>query len=489
MAINSTHPSYAARVQDWDLLSDSYAGERTVKERGVVYLPPTSGMLQDGALVPNTQGWSAYRSYVQRGHYPDLVSDAVEAMLGVMHHKPPTIELPEAMEPLRENATVQNESLEMLLRRINEAQLVSGRIGLLVDLPEGETSGSVLPYIATYEARSIINWDRGRRDVASKQTLNLVVLDESEQERSDTFEWKLVEKYRVLVLGAPDLNETSGVEYRFATYREGADTFSESDLKTPSLRGVTLQSIPFTFINSKDIVADPDDPPLLGLANLTMAIYRGEADYRQALFLQGQDTLVVIGATDQDEEYRVGAGELMTVPAGGDAKYIGADSQGLSEMRTSLENDYGRAASKSGQMLDNVSREKESGDALRIRVAARTATLNQIALSGAYGLQEALRHVAVWMGLDPSQVVVTPNLDFVDDSLGGEELVKLVSAKKLGAPLSAESIHLLMQDKGLTGFTYEEELQKIEDEAPAVEPPVDGAPPRGAPEDPNQPGV
>jgi hypothetical protein len=108
-----------------------------------------------------------------------------------------------------------------------------------------------------------------------------------------------------------------------------------------------------------------------------------------------------------------------------------------------------------------VSRQKESGDALKIRVAARTATLNQIALAGAFGLQATLRHIATWMGLDPENVVVTPNLDFVDDALDSKTLVEYMTSKAMGAPLSLRSIHKQMEERDLTELTFEEELAEI----------------------------
>lgn len=466
MAVNSKHPLYSEYLNDWETVRDAYRGERIVKSKTTRYLPASSGMYLDGYPDPNTPGWKSYRAYLTRALFPDLVSDAVEAMIGVMHHKPPVIELPAVMEDLREKATLKGESLQMLLRRINEEQLVTGRLGILVDMPETPTKGRVLPYIAMYQAETILNWDQGRRDGIAVDNLNLVVLDETEHERTQDFEWESVEKYRVLVLGDPTENEPKGQGiYRAGVFRDNNATFNESALITPSIRGSTLDLIPFTFINSKDIVPDPDDPPLLGLANLVLAIYRGEGDYRQSLFMQGQDTLVVIGGSSEDE-VRTGANSHISVPMGGDAKYIGVDSTGLSEQRSALENDYARASQKGGQLMDSVSRERESGDALKIRVAARTATLNQIALAGAFGLQSALRNIAVWIGADPEEVVVTPNLDFVDDTLNGKELVDLMTARQLGAPISLRSIHKLQQDKGLTEMDYEEEVSEIESEAP-----------------------
>ena len=130
----------------------------------------------------------------------------------------------------------------------------------------------------------------------------------------------------------------------------------------------------------------------------------------------------------------------------------------------SLENDYNRARSKAGQLLDTVSRERESGEALTIRVAARTASLKQIALAGAFGLQQALRHCAMWVGADPEEVTVAPNLDFVDDNFDPADLVQLINAKNLGAPISVETIHEWLRERDVTSFDLEEELDKIVEE-------------------------
>ena len=427
-------------------------------------------------------GWVAYNAYKTRAVLPDIMDDAVNAMLGVMHHKPAVIELPSVMEPLREQATTRNENLQMLLRRINEQQLITGRCGILADLPKeprprpggyvqatGKTQRiNDLPYIALYEAEAIINWDQGGRDGIELNNLNIVVLDESGYERksSDQFQWEEIEKYRVLVLGEVDENEPQGVgTYRVGVFREdGSLDFNEANLIDPAYRGRRAEEIPFTFINACDIVPTPDKPPLLGLGNAILTIYRGEADYRQSLFMQGQDTLVISGGNFEDEAVRLGAGAKIDLPLNGKAEFIGPSSEGIPEQRSALENDYNRAMQKGGQLMDSVSRERESGEALTIRVAARTATLNQIALTGAFGLQHSLRQIARWIGANPEEVVVTPNLDFVDDAFKPDDLVKLITAKNSGAPISLETIHVWLQNKDVTDLDFEDEVAKIEEE-------------------------
>ncbi len=469
MSVDTRHPLYLEFDEDWIQLRRTYRGERIVKNAGFEYLPPTSGMLADGVTKTNSPGFKAYSAYRLRARVPDMVKEAIESMLGVMHNKPPSIELPARMEGMRERATLRNESLEVLLRRINEEQLITGRLGLLLEVPDAapEMGTPILPLIALYQAEDIINWDEGEVDQTRPDSLNLVVIDETEDVRMRDFEWESVEKHRVLVLGDPLANEQQGEGvYRVGVFRDKTD-FNEEALIEPSIGGQTLNEIPFKFVNTRDITPTPDEAPLLGLSNLVLTIYRAEADYRQALFLQGQDTLVKIGnaGSTEGDTTRVGAGAVIELPLGGDAKFIGVDSQGLTEMRESLQNDYQTGNQKAGALLEAVSRSAESGEALRVRVAARTASLNQIALTGAFALQDILRIEARWVGANPDEVIVKPNLDFVDDIMAGQELTQIMAAKGLGSPHSLESIHGLMHERGLTKMTFEEEIEQMEREA------------------------
>lgn len=483
MAISSKHPLFSKYLEDWVLCQDCYQGERAVKEKGMLYLPATAGMIADGARTVNSIGWEAYQAYKKRAVFHEFFSEAVETFMGMMWNKPPVIDLPKSMEPMREKATVQGETLEQLLMRINEHQLVRGRLGLFADFPAKPTTDQVTPYLALYAADTIINWDDGVREEIGYDRLNLVVIDETTDERNSEFGWERKEKYRVLVLGDP--TQTAGIEPGLdLVYRAGVmqgTTFNAEQLIEPTYKGRKLNKLPFAFINSKDTVTQPDDPPLLGLANLCMAIYRGEADLRQSLFLQGQDTLVVIGG-DKDASYRIGANASINIKQGGDAKFIGVSADGLKEQREALDGDKQLAQQKAGKLADMKSGQRESGDALKTRLGSQTATLKQIALAGAAGLEQVLRVCAEWVGANPDEVKVTPNLEFDTLLMTGQELVQLVSAKNMGAPISTETIHDNMVARGMTKKTLEEELEAIETEAPLV---VGGPGAISDPDDPN----
>lgn len=471
----NSHPLYGEMLDAWELGRRCYRGEPAIKEQKTEYLPATAGMVADGygSADITKPGNLEYAAYLTRAYYPDIYMEAVETAIGVMHRKPATIEVTPRLEVLLERATDQGEDLQLLLRRINAQQLMTGRVGLLGDIRV--VDGVPEPILIVYKETQVFNWDDSL-DAEQTQNLRLVQIDESGNVLSETFSWKWENRSRVLALtnkeglivkfdDAGKLEESG--KYSTAILRDNQSIMA-AQYEQPNAQGNVLESIPFSFINAKDLSTTPDKPPLDGLARLTLAIYRGEADYRQNLFMQGQDTLVRIGASyDEDEIVRTGAGARIDVPVSGDAKYIGVSGSGLSEQRESLKSDYEKAEKKASKLM-GAGGAQESGEALKIRVAAQTATLPQIAQAGAAGLLKVLRDLAEWLGDNPDDIVVKPNLEFTDSSGNGQTLQQIVTSKVQGAPISDESIHAWMVKEGFTTKTYNEELVAIVNEEPKV---------------------
>ena len=510
-SVSTPHPAYAAIAEDWTKVRDFAAGPRQVKSKRTTYLPATSGMRQKdfGSTTGLSEGDLLYSAYIARAVVPELVQPAVNALVGVMHREAAEIQLPKVMEPLRDNATVEGESLLTLLRRINSEQVEVGRIGLMVDVPAGGVG--VLPYIVTYDAENIINWDCSRRP-DGRDRPDFIVLDESSYERSERFTWEWQSKYLVIDLVTPGEvpDEVVNQNFREASvtqaeqskvYRsqlilqdkvsdtgvvpEGINRQTDVVLQDtpqsavfPNIGGQSREELPFVFIGSIDLTSSPDQVPMLPLANLSHDIYLGEADYRHTLFQQGQATLVVVGdsaPSPNDPEggkVRVmGASASLDLPVGGKAEYIGAPADGIEEQRKSIENDRNRASELGANLLSNAGSGnggggREASESLKIRVAARTATLTSVVTSGAEGLQTALRIIAEWMGANPKEVVVTPNMDFVEDTIPTSDVVDLTTAKSAGAPISQQTIHGFMKSKDLTTLTFKEEMALIDQEEP-----------------------
>ena len=478
MTFDTKHPEYEAVLPDFDILEDTHAGERRVKSKRYVYLPATSGQILDGALTdPNSIGAKAYEAYLIRAIFPNFVKEAVETLVGVMHREEPEIKLPRALEPMRTRASSRGEGLVELLRRVNEQQLLYGRFGLLVDIPGPDAE---VPHLVGYKAKKIINWDP--RDPMGSEP-RFVMLDESARVR-DGFAWTDERRYRALLLGQTDILATDQDDTQRPVPPEGVTgdfywTAVEVEdgsrtVTVPTFRGRTLDQLPFVVIGANDLALEPDEMPLLGLANLCLAIYRGEADYRQTLFMQGQATLVIIGeelkangeAKDETDPTRVGNGAVIRVPLEGDAKYIGAPTDGISEQRFALESDRMRARESGSRLLEQRGSQAESGEALKVRVAASTATLFQIAKTGAAGLERVLRLCAEWVGADPDEVKITPNLEFAETPEPPANVRDLMDAKGRGLPLSRKSIHMWLSKNRYTAMSFEEEERELKRETP-----------------------
>jgi hypothetical protein len=477
MALPDKHPDYVERLGEWIQMADTYAGERAVKSKRLDYLPATEGMVQDGMTTPSSPGWKDYEAYLLRAYFHDVVKDAVKAMIGVMHAKPAVIKLPKKLEGMLKKATIQGETLQMLLRRINVAQLVFGRCGLLADAPQGVDIDKATPYISFYDPLRIINWDAGKLDEGMNE-LDLVVIDEGGYRR-EGFTWKTERKYRILTRGGESELESgwdrppAGSPYAVAIKVNDTSMPVLADFIFPSIGGRMLDNIPFVFIGANDLVPEPEVSPLLGLSNLALAIYRAEADYRQTLYLQGQNTLVIIGGQIDEAsptQLRVGNKGVIDLRLGGDAKYIGVSAAGLGEMRQSLKNDQERALAEGIAFLDSsdASPGDNAGEGLRIRIAAKTTTIASVAKAGGMGLEQILKFCAEWVGEDPEEVSVEPTTDFADQTVAGAALLAFMQAKQLGLPLSLRSMHRMMKVNDMTEMDFEEENEQIEEEAASM---------------------
>ena len=470
MSIEQVNPAYSEVEEAIDICIDAEAGQLRIKEMGQVYFPATGGELLDWNEQKDANGigigQACYNARRVRAVYPGSYNDAISSAIGKMHRKPPVFELPDSMECMMSACTSAGESLPAVLRRINADQVSPGRVGVLGDFRTDGTEE--VPFLSLYGAKAILDW------ALKENALNepwYIKLDETGPEMQPDFTWETIKRYRILALcevnDAGDLKPSdTGTIYATAEILEDG-TVEAAVYEPVERKGVQLDVIPFSFINSQDLAADPSDPPLIDLANLLLSIYRQEGDYKQNLHMQGQDTWVEIGASVDNDEgpRRLGAGAVVRVPMGGDAGYRGVESLGLTEQRTSIENDKASVEQKSGQLTSVLSSSQESGDALKTRLAAQDTSLPTIADVGMEGLVNVLRAMAAWFGATPESVIGRPNKDFVADLPDATTLKAVQEAKLLGAPISSESIHQLAFEQGLTKMSYEEEQAAMSGEA------------------------
>jgi hypothetical protein len=366
-----------------------------------------------------------------------------------MYTKPPSFELPSSIKFLEESATPNKEPLSLLLQRINQEQLTVGRVGLLSDV--SDSGGD--PYIVTYTTETIIDWETAFFSGVEK--LTYVCLDETGFQRGEEG-WVLVNSYRVLRL-------EDGVYQTAIT-----EDLKSKDMEwiTPTAKGKSLSEIPFVFVNTIDLSTSPPQPPLIDLSNISISIYKQSADYNQSLFYQAQPTLVRTGAEGMDPNDkntgRTGAGALVDLPTGGTLAFVEVAGAGLSEMRTSLDSLKAQASVFSSAFLKDGGA-NASGEALKVRLESASATLKNIALTAAMGLEQALEYCLIFAG-GTGIIDVSPNLDFSSNQLMASELKVLTEAKNAGAPISDAQIHRYLQTMDFTDLSFTQAMDEIDKE-------------------------
>lgn len=432
------HPKYIIKYPEWEMARDVFAGETCIKAAGPKYLKPTYNMVQNGCgKQMDSAGQIAYDAYKMRAEFPEYLKEAVQYFRGLLWKKDMSIILPERLGYMLDQADNTDRTLFDIAKLINKGQLICGRVGILLDINDhGEF------YLATYDAEKIINWGK-----------DFWVLDESDYTVQPDLSYKWVTKTRYLRI-------VNGV------FTHVVDIDGTQETYTPQYMGKPLDFIPFTIIAAEQEETMPATSPLQALVSKSLALYRLSADYKQSLFMQGQDTLVITTDAFQDVgRVAVGAGNSLILGIGSDAKYIGVNSSGLSEQRLAIEKLKSECEQMSGKLVAGSSR--ESGEALAARIKSQTAMLIDIARNAAAGLEVVLRYAAEWAGLNTDDVQVVPNIEFTNNSLEGQELLALMNAKSMGAPLSLKSIHTNLLERGLTDFDYETEMEEIENETAA----------------------
>lgn len=466
-----THPDYKCKQPDYQLVDDCLEGEKQIKQQGTKYLPKTSAQEQD-----DPQG-KAYNAYKTRAIYYNYPLDVVSAALGMLNREPSVFEpMPDAITPLADSATADNEPFNEVLSDINSGQISYGGMGLLVDIPAasaGAVEGNVIPYLVEYPRNTIVNWDEDKGE-DGRNKLRMVTLNESsfEIQRGGSHRW--VEKYRMCALDEEGKYWTAVLTPsqigRVETENYNPPLDLEVEDPYPSVRGNTLNYIPFVPINVSDLRIRPQVSPILDICDLSIALYRATADHKQGLFMQGQATPWATGIGEDDKEkIRVlGASALLTAN-NPDAKFgfMEVDGEGLTEMREDSDDLKETIASKGVALLDTTG--TESGKALSIRSGSKTAFLKTIAQTAAQGMRLALTYAASWMaGTDPRDITidelnVVPNMDFTEDDTSNvpKEILDLMAAKNMGAPLSLETIHNYAARKEVTSMSFEDEMAEM----------------------------
>jgi hypothetical protein len=480
MPVDTPHKLYRKFCDRWALVRDTVEGEDVVKRRGDAYLPIPSGQIAENDLTKRAK----YDAYKKRARFPDIVAPISRGLVGMAHRRPSKIEMPAQLEPIKEAATPQGMTLDVFDKRVTEQVCQVGRFGILVDMVENAGPNDI-PKLASYQAEEIINWRTEFRNGVAVPTMVVLEEEVAAAKEDDPFEFNCDKQWRVLWLRpgrrtaadgqADPVDEAAGSDvYQQEIWQRPTAGGAPVRVKTitPLSAGKPLDWIPFVLVGSNDLTFEPDAVPLLELARATISIYMLSADYRQSLFMTSQPTPWISGSKGPDDPStpkEIGSSTLWHLPDNARCGFLEVQGAGIEAMAKAIDAEFQRAGQIAAAVFDTTKKAAESGEALRLRQGAQSATLSGIVVSKGAGIERALRFAARWVGLDEEKVTYAPNLDFVELAVDPQFLAEVrnwVQANLLPRTMAFAMLRRLgIVDETATDEQIEAKLQT---QAPAL---------------------
>lgn len=443
-----SHDLYDFLFPDWVTIGDcAYGGERVIKLKEERYLIKTDGQKE------SSDGIGSYKSYKFRAVFFGYPGKVLKTMVGLMTRKDDYFEFPDSMEYLKKKATSQGDSIQELGRKTKECVSGYGRSGVLGYV---SSDGNEILF-KKYNAFDIRDW------IVIDGEVRAILLDESDYRPTKGFSQEIDPRflliglngkgiyYQVIIKSEADIPKLDEFDY------DNPEKEFKKDYSEPEFKGNKSKSIPFQFFNPSDNSHIPGMSPILNLCNMTLALYRNEADYRQQIFMQSQGTPVFTGF-DEDEQDKIilgSEGGIASENAEAEASFLELKGNGLPEARNANA-DLHKHCVQEGLSLVITTSEPESNAALMTRMDSKTASIAEIVDACENGFTDLLRIVAIWMKEDPEKLVVKCNKDFMRSEDVGQEIVNIVNSWKQGFPISIEDLHEYAVKNDLTERTLED---------------------------------
>lgn len=255
-------------------------------------------------------------------------SQAVVKQAGKLFEKPVTlVDADDAMVKFADDVDGEGRTLTAFLNDATKEGFVDGVAYLLVEypvIPAGATQADVnnmgaRPYWVLVRACQVLGWKS--IPLAGSQVLTQFRFVEEVEEEINEFVVECVKQIRVLDIGG---------FYRI--YRKVKDKEGKEDWRIHEEGRASWEFIPVVPLYTNRTGFFEGKPPLRELAELNAEHWASSSEQRRALSFLRFAMLAVIGASTSKSnpvDVTIGPDKIINLPAGGDAKYVEHNGQGI----------------------------------------------------------------------------------------------------------------------------------------------------------------
>lgn len=300
-AVNALSPAVAAMTVEWPMLEALMGGTARMRAEGERLLPRWPG-----------EETESYRARLATATLFPALRRTVSAMVGKPFAKPLTLsaDAPAAVRLWSEDIDGEGVSLHVFAAEMFAEALTYGLAGILVEAPRGQAGATmadqaaagVRPYFVRVMHGQILGWRT--QVVNGARVLSQLRLSECASAPDGVFGESAVERVRVLEPG------------RWAVWERVDDEWLEIEAGESG-----LSMVPFVPLYGTRVDFMRGLPPLLDLAYLNAKHWQSQSDQDTILHVARVPILALVGG-DKTTALTVGSGTAVSLPAGGDLKFV-----------------------------------------------------------------------------------------------------------------------------------------------------------------------
>lgn len=426
--VSNQHLLFKSHLEDCIKMRTVFQGDKAIKANAKTYVPKNKGVSDKD-----------YNAIIQRSVFENFTEATAKGISGLIFAKEPTVSVPASLDILKDNIDMDDNTIVDLSQNIVNELMEVGRCGLLIDVPNIDTTGMTKPqtdalniraFTKLYKSETIINWRY--EAINSVNKLTLLVLHEVYEDWTDDFTAEYKNRYRVYRL----INNVCNV----AVYEEKDKTFiATMEFKPVMANRKTINYIPFIPLTYKDISIIPVKPPLMDIANINLNYYGVAVERRNVIHFVGNPFFMGSGINTRDS-----AGNELTITLGSsiaqifqepnaDMKIVETQGTGLAFNESYLNDCKSTMAALGARLLVPESNAQVSEKTTEMKTAGYRATIMQIANTASRAITQALKIIAEWEGQNPDEVKLELNTDYNLSEMDAQTITALVQAWQTGA--------------------------------------------------------
>lgn len=457
-------PEFDEMYNQWILMYDCWRGDYAIKEKGIKYLPKTSGQNKNNKL---------YQEYISRAEYENFINPAINRAKSILTRKPYSLALPSQFpDNYNEVIGLNNSSLNQSINEIYQNMLLySSRLFSVMHINNSDPNS--LPVILNYNSFNL-------------RIVKKILVDGEEiiygiglylpvyQSRNKGVE--AVDRYTILGLryiaeedneGFPEIIDPNNFEYYIKTNLTSSEFYS-FDFENPIIEdneivmfnSLTLNRIPGVIYAYDRISTESIPPVMLPLANKTLSAYRSSADLEEYMHRIAFPIYVITGSGNDD--LSVNTNSVLFLKPGSTANILEVNGSALEKLQNGYEKKLMQASEMSFTIFDKNS--PESGVALQSRIESKTTILSDMAKTLKFVIERLLTNVANMMQLsenDISSIKFNPNTDFTPNETDIQKAIQAYNLFKENG-ITVQEYHTFISNLELTTSSFDDWLKDIE---------------------------